>query len=780
MVRGLFVSTYRQIMPVLSQKTDQTVKGNIIHRIYACPCGKGTIEEEQDYTEGHRDCYVSLKCGLCGKKYYIDFGQSATKWSIVEKDASARTGSESSRRINERDSIMRLFKIHGDNIVECERIVDLIVGETQPKSYRVSLMSPSTIVFEIGFSYQGMDAEWRLELLPGFNKSGRRRWEGNIFEALKNSGSFLDETPDAIITSVEDGTESIICAIEFCSALQAGNQAWQRSGRAFSTGRTGCPYLYIVDFVNYELDSKTRERKALRFPNPAVPYSYINFTKFCKNFVAQVYVKSEEFDKTRDPVLSGFDERDFAEKELSSYLIKRMSGVDTTIEEYEILRKNLNVVLFLAKSSNPNHNFTPKQWMELYNSPNDIIDYAVENASFPFHKTITEKGHHGKSRTVLSLIDRVSVGLASRDLPIGIVPAKERKAFAIGLANIYPHFDKDIIDKIARDDKHLILCLIKGFKPRGDDNRPDRGILPLAVMLSAEDVEIMTYLYGPVHFINYNNLLRAPRRLAAANGLWKSILSLSNYLVLDVPILNGRISNAELLMDLCDLNAECTAITDPNQSLRRSVFSSIPTEYHEDDVDTGIHYIFTKLLKEHCFEGMCNPPGGDWSGFSIIHDGFEKRWLSLPRVSEDVDGKRPDHVLEVFDVFEKPLLLSIESKERSTDLEPNVGIGLIMYIQSLLSFVPNVERAISQSTGWKKAVRKVSMDDFEVISAAAYQKKSAQNNSIVFSNSKCQMLFIMEPIEKGWDIEIIPSSSKTLQLKHYIINNVKSENIRLR
>lgn len=676
---------------------------------------------------------------------------------------------------------MKLFRIHGDNIVECERIADVIIKETRPTSCDISLLSPSTLVFELRFSYDNMDAHWRLELLPGFNKAGRSRWEDNIFKALKDSGSFLDETPDAIITSSDNGTESILCAIEFCSALQAGNQAWQRSGRAFSTGRTGCPYLYIVDFVNYELDSRTRERKALRFPNPAVPYSYINFTKNCNSFVAQVYTRAKEFDKTRDPLLTNFDESNFAEKELSAYLVKRMFGVDTQFEEKEILRKNLNVVLFLAQSSNPDLNFTPKQWMELYNCPDDIVDYAVNNVSFIFHKTITNKGHHGKSRTVLSLIDSVSVGLASRDLPIGIIPAEKREAFASGLADIYPQFDNNVINKIARNDKHLILCLIKGFKPRGDDNRPDRGILPLAVMLSAEDVEIMTYLYGPVIYNNYYNLLNEPKKLAAANGLWKAILSLSNYLALDVPILSGPLDDAELLIDLSSLNAYYTAIYDVNQNLCRPVFSSVPTEFHEDDVDTGIHYIFSWLLRKNCFEGMCNPPGGDWSGFSIIHNNFEKRWLSLPRVSDDIDGKRPDHVLEMFGVFEKPLLLLIESKELSIDLEHNVGNGLINYIQSLLSFVPNVERVISPSVAeWKKSEQKVSMDDFEVISAAAYLKKSSQNNADVFSNSNCQILFIMEPIEKGWDIEIIPSSSETSDLKQFILDNVNSENIHLR
>lgn len=186
----------------------------------------------------------------------------------------------------------KIYRIHGDNIVECERIANLILNEVHPQNMKKTLISPATISENIIFSYSGFDFEWELILLPGFNKAGRSRWKGDIFKALRENGSFLDETPDAIITEVTNNSEKIICAIEFCSALQAGNQAWQRSGRAFSTGRTGCPYIYIVDFVKYELDPQTRNRKALRFPNAAVPYSYVNFSRVSGNFVAQVYVKS--------------------------------------------------------------------------------------------------------------------------------------------------------------------------------------------------------------------------------------------------------------------------------------------------------------------------------------------------------------------------------------------------------------------------------------------------------------------------------------------------------
>lgn len=670
-----------------------------------------------------------------------------------------------------------IFRIHGDNIVECERIAKLILDETAPSSIDISLMSPSTMVYIIRFDYLGRHFEWQLELLPGFNKAGRSRWETNIFTCLKNNGSFLDETPDAIVTYVENGLETILYAIEFCSALQAGNQAWQRSGRAFSTGRTGCPYIYIVDFVNYELDPKTRERKSLRFPNPVVPYSYINFSADSENFVAQLYVRSAEFDKHAEPKLRGFDEDNFAESELSRYIVKRMCGFDTSEEEASILQKSLNIVLFLASSLRPSTNFTPAQWSQLYTDQQRIVDFSLRNPRFNFRKRISGKGHHGNSAALLDFVESLSVGLASKDLPFGIIPAANRRRLANGIHRLYPTYDANVLDSISSDHSDLILCMIKGFKPGGDDNRPDRGILPLAAMLASTDIEVMTYIYGPVVERNFNTLMANPQRLAASNGFWRAILSLSNYIALDVPVLTTPASNifdAEVLLDNSALKEHYVAQRPDENGLTQIAFSSIPRSFHEDDVDAGIHFLFAHLLHEVCFEGMCNPPGGDWSGLSVISGNHEVRWLSLPRVSEEVDGKRPDHVLELFGVFEYPVLLSIESKERSFDLEENVGEGLINYIQNLMHYVPNVERLVHPYPGtWTKSEHLVDFNAFEVISAAAYLRGSAQANRTVFEHSNCDMLFIMKPVAHGWEIEIVAATYTAEILKAFIRNQVE-------
>lgn len=661
------------------------------------------------------------------------------------------------------------FRIHGDNIVECERISSIILSEIHPSRMNKTLLSPSTETLDLTFTYANKEYTWHLDLLPGFNKSGRSRWEADIFEPLRKNGSFLDETPDAIITEINGDIETILCAIEFCSALQAGNQAWQRSGRAFSTGRTGCPYLYIVDFVKYELDPHTRERKNLRFPNAAVPYSYINFSRVSGNFVAQVYVKSESFDKSLDPSLRNFNENDFAENELRKYIVKKMAHLDTSHEETSILKKNFEVVCFLAGLTNNATNLSVREWRDIFENNKDVVDYCVDHQRFNFHKIITKKGMHGQLSKVLSIIDRYSAGLASKDLPIGIIPAGNRPEFAAGIKKIYPSFDQRTIDALSDPTTNLVLCLFKGFKPRGDDNRPDRGLLPLAAMLSDNDNEIMTILYGPILHRNYQLLMKHPETLAANNGLWKSILALSNYVLLDAPILGDRsLKDVEELLFTTGLKQKYMNTDGKSSAITGKVFSSIPTEYHEDDVDTGIHFMFTEILKNTCFEGMCNPPGGDWSGFSVIDHNKEERWLSLPRVSDEIDGKRPDHIIEVAGVYDKPLLLSIESKEKSADLEPDVGHRLITYIQRLMNFVPSVERSCKADSDWKQGSARVDKNDFVMVSAAAYLKDSAQYSTTVHDNSNCDMLFIMSPKTAGWNIETVTYTREANHLKEYL------------
>lgn len=650
-----------------------------------------------------------------------------------------------------------IYRIHGDNIVECERIIKVLISATCPSKINNTLTEPSTVSWDLSFSIGSENHSWHIDLLPGFNKAGRSRWSRDVFDILRSAGSFLDETPDAIITHVRGEEEEILCAIEFCSALQAGNQAWQRSGRAYSTGIAKCPYLYIVDFVKYELDPATRERKIPRFPNPVVPYSYISYSRNSHSFIAQAYVKSEEFNKELDDSLRSFDENNFASKEIGQYLVSKMLGEDTSEIEEAILSKNKKVVQFLASSENDaSKSFTSQDWRTLCETDRDIISFSKQTSQFKFHKTIAAKSLHGKAGRVQHISEKYSVGLASNDMPFGIIPKENRRQFGRELMSQYPDLSEQVFASLQDQEKDLVVCLMKGFKPRGDDNRPDRGLLPLIRMLVPEDVEILTFVYGPVLHRNLELLYSDPDSLARSNGLWNTIIRMSDYLLLDVPVLRGPMQDYEYLTTFeSDRNLEIALRDIIARPLIGPLFSSSVSSLHEDDVDTAIHHLFANVLSEDCFEGMCNPPGGDWSGFSLIDNQNELRWLSLPRVSDEIEGKRPDHIIQFFSINDAPLILLIESKERADDLEADVGIRLRNYLSTLCSYIPNVIRD-KTSEVWRRASDTVTLENYNILSAGAYID-SGQYDSLIASHSNCDILFALSPARANgyqWRIRI--------------------------
>lgn len=665
---------------------------------------------------------------------------------------------------------MEHFRIHGDNVVECERIINYLTEGLNLISFERDFASLSCLRVRMSFEYRSVKYDWSIELFPGFNKSNRARWSSNVFDPLKDNGSFLDETPDAIITRVDGDKETILFTVEFCSALQAGNQAWQRSGRAYSVGRAGCPYIYIVDFVKYELDTSTRERKALRFPNPAVPYSYISFSKYTGNFIVQAYVKAEEFQPEFDPKLRSFDEDIFADKALSEYMILKMLSKDTAAVEEQLLNKNALMVEWLSKGNNKNSTFDNDDWQTVYETKATVISHSLNTRRFRFIKSIAEKSTSGKSKEFSEIIRNISTGMASRDLPFGLIPSDKRSSFTALISKLY-NVDKDILSKIADNNSPLVICMIKGFKPRGDDNRPDRGILPLVVMLSSENAEVMTFIYGPLLKNNFDLLCKDPGELAKRSGFWRVFLALSDYFVLDVPLLPVRAGQVERIIYNTPMKKTYTGQR-ANGNYQMTAVSTIPNTYHEDDVDTVIHSLFSHILPSGNFEGMCNPPGGDWSGMSVVLNNKEYRWLSLPRVS--TESKRPDHVIEMFGLGEKPILLVIESKDRKADLENSVGVHLKAYLKYLFSFTPSVERPLSGK--WEISNARINEGHFNMVSAGAYISNEMFSPTDIFKRCQCDMVFALFPNTSSgkWDLRIYANTPAGETIKKHISDSLKA------
>ena len=629
-------------------------------------------------------------------------------------------------------NMLKNFRIYGDNIIECERMFQLIVNTLKISSIKYSLSSIACLNYNVIATYRGNNYELNFELLPGFNKNTSDRWNKNIFDIISSRGSFLAETPDVIITENLDGFEKIYIAIEFCSALQAGNQAWQRSGRAYSVARAGIPYLYIIEFVKYELDSK-RRRKALRFPNPTISFSYLNFGNKNNNLVAQVYFKGEEYQPDFDFKLKDFSSEIFGEKETGNYILSLLLGLETTEFKNELLKKNYKMILNLSKNANAQRSFTQKDWRNLFNNDDDIVKYAIKNNKFKFKKKIANKSTSENIKKIQNIVNKYSIGIGSVDLPFGVIPKGKKKEFFNELKDIYT-VDLDKIDF----SKDLIICMIKGFKPRGDDNRPDRGIIPFIAMLVGEDKEILTYVYGPILPLYKNKFATNDLEyLHDHNGLWRSIISLSNYIIVDSTI----VFSTEKYFKYIDNNDNKKKCLDKKDNDILLNISNVPLHLSENDVDSIIHILFKYEFSAVSFEGMCNPPGGDWSGLSLINEN-ENIWQSLPRVYNN--SKRPYNVIQLFNICDKSIILSIESKELYRDLEKDIGIQLKKYINDLVNYVPSVERKTA-SNDWSISKNKINIENSTLFSVGAFLKSRNINYDLLFKYTNVDLLFELDP-----------------------------------
>lgn len=659
----------------------------------------------------------------------------------------------------------KYLRIHGDNIVECERILNLIIKGLNIKSKERGFASkacPSIKITTVA------NDELYFELFPGFNKNTSDRWNSNILDILKAKGSFLDETPDALLTVVENNQEKILIAIEFCSALQAGNQAWQRSGRAYSTSRTKvCPYLYIVDFVKYELESTTRNRKALRFPNPAVPFSYLTHSKNLSSPVLQAYFCSEEFQPTYDPILARFHTSIFAEADVSEYLIKLIYNADTRSCVNRLFAKNYEMVEFIANTSSPSskNNFTTAEWRDIHIKNLNMLDAVNNIARFNHKKKISAKSVVGRVVEFNNLVEKYSIGIASKDLPFGLIPGKVRDTFIDELIDLYGSSFTSVLTSF-KSNEDLIVCTAKGFKPRGDDNRPDRGLLPLISMLTNENVEILTFLYGPITASSLHLFDTDINALIHKNGFWKSFIALSNLVIIDSPVIASSSRHAVRVFNSSTIKKSFLA---PKSTTPSICVSTTPVHYSENDVDTLMHTMFSYLIPD-CFEGLCNPPGGDWSGLSILDKraplGREYRWLSLPRVSSN--GKRPDHVVTLHSLTSKPIILIAESKEKGKDLEPDIGPQLKEYLRYLFDFYPSVERPMP-STNWSISSTSLYIKDYYCVSIGCFLYTEGLDLDSLNTTRKCDILiaFKPDPISKYWHVLIKGYSRVGVELEKY-------------
>jgi len=625
------------------------------------------------------------------------------------------------------------FNIHGDNIVECERTLSLVVHALCGRVVNGHGPFDSAVCpfFQVEVPDRELSITFRY--FPGFS-----RWTEDILSLVRQRGGQLREAADAIITRVEGASEEPIIAVEYCGALPAGNQAWQRNGRAYSFARARIPFAYIAEVGGYELDAD-RGRKSTRLPNPAVPFSYLSLSASTDSLVTQVILASPGADIGTVQLYKDV----YGYETFLSLLLHLILGEPYEQDEQSLKDKLLHFVTLLAASRKRKDSMTPAQWMDAYKFISDggtLVNYVVQKAPLSWAKMAYIEALTDSARKLMDCASKYAIGLTSSTLPMCVIPPSCFRSFVAEVLALYPDLPNTFIEWLSRRTE-LTICWVMGFKPRGDDARPDRGLAPMARMLIGDGNDLLTIVYGPAPSATWPVLENDPTGLMKMNGLWEAILSVSDAILIDS-------STATILNRRAFLKSHWQAGI-PQEKNVSMLVPSVPIRTGEHDVDTVLHQVFSRLLGDKVFEGMCNPPGGDWSGVSLLTPDklLEVRWLSLPRVTPEV-AKRPDHLFEIFGIYEVPLILVIESKERFDQVETSIGPRLVRYVTDLISTIPSIRRQI-QTGQWNHATESLPLDSRQFVSAVAFIGGKRADLGKIAHRAATDIVFNLEFTDNG-------------------------------
>ncbi|MBU1863902.1 MAG: hypothetical protein KKH94_09590 [Candidatus Omnitrophica bacterium] len=571
--------------------------------------------------------------------------------------------------------------IYGDNIVECERGLYLIANAIGASSVLLNESESSATNPNYKVVSNQRNIILNIRFFPGFG-----RWSNDIASIIESRGGVLRESTDIVITKLipssdQNFIELILIGIEFCGALAAGNQAWQRCGRAYSFSMSGTPYIYLTDIGGHELD-KNRNEKAVRLPNPIVPFAFLTHSLMQKTPAVPVFTPNYAITHQ----IHGLFEQCYGDETLSQLLDNLITEKSITEPIEKLFKMTSSFVSALSEKRRKHDTFKTVQWVEWINilkKKESSIDFICSQKQ-PWKKTAYIEGLTTSAKEVIETTSKYAYGIGAKELPICIIPPSQRLNFARYIKSVYTTIPLEFQNWL-NNNSALCICWIMGFKPRGDDARPDRGVVPLARMLLGQNLDLLTFVYGPAKSFTWQLLIDNPQELYRRNGLWESILKLSDAVLID--------SSTDSVTKKGYLKHHWAS---KKQRLSPPEFpptAYLPLTYNENDVDTILHLTLNSN-KKHFFECMCNPPGGDWSGITVIADYTTKRlsrWLSLPRVSADGD-KRPDHVFQLFPEIGNPIFLIIESKEKRVSLnnEKDIGPRLVSYVKNLLSTPPSV------------------------------------------------------------------------------------------
>jgi len=426
-------------------------------------------------------------------------------------------------------------------------------------------------------------------------------------------------------------------------------------------------------------------------------------------------------------------------KEASLDLLKSLIEQSQTNDAMDVLiEKGTTLVKILSSDRKRVDTFRALEWEEFLklSSGQKKAEWIKNHPDKQFwRKKSSDKVNVTKTfKTLLTKTQELNLlSIGAKEIPICLVANGNIKKFASLLKEIYPS-DKinELATTIEKKNKPLIIVWVTGFKPRGDDSRPDRGLVPLARMLFGNDIDILTIVFGPAGKQTWKTFKDNTPKLATDNGLWQAVLNLSNYVLAD-----SATSEYGVLASIVNRNLERKNV--------KVVFNAAKPSgnYGEHDVDTAIHTLFSRQTKSNIFESMCNPPGGDWSGISYLDfsDKTEYRWTSLPRVSA-IKAKRPDHIIQI-NTKKENIFLVIESKNKAKDLDENIGKRLTEYIKVLFKIPPTAYKPSKQD--WQSYKGKKSpLANFSAYSGGAFVYKSLEEMKIEMQEGKLDFILAFE------------------------------------
>ena len=590
-------------------------------------------------------------------------------------------------------SYTKYLRIHGDNIVECERTLAII-----KEAYKGRLTLLKSPLYKPKYFLSSSDGVFVIELLSGHN-----RWGIDVVAVIQNQGGVLHEGADSYVTELNDGVETVLFALEYCSALQAGNNAWQRSGRALSSTLAGVPYLYYTELGGVELD-ENRTVKSSRFPNPVVPFSYVSTSKRYGCCCIPVYKTHPSITEQLYSHYSSILGEEQGQRIIKGIINKE----DYSASLSTLINKDLALVKLLADDRKRTDTLQGAEWDQLLSS-DKADEWLVNKTSTLIWKkrsTNTVSVSITFKKLIASVIGFKCRTIGGSTLPICVVPSNLIPTLEATLCSLYP-FLSITLDR----SKPLAIVWITGFKPQGDDSRPDRGLVPLARMILGGSANMMCVVSGPAKKSTWRKLDVSLNNLCSDNGLWQAIFNLCNYVLIDSKTIDRpRFYNRGITIQRNTRPVTFDMAVDP------LVFS-------EDDTDCAIHQIFAHKNNLGILEGMCNPPGGDWSGISCVDKTGEYRWTSLRRVST-IGGKRPDHVIQVA-LQDSNVFFSIESKGVGRDLENGIGPKLTGYLQNVFVCLPTAYRKVGEE--WRRMGKQIPvLEPFRIVSIGAFMFKNVE------------------------------------------------------